>query len=134
MVSDFAEHAGAITSLAIFHDDAHIVSASKDRSFMCWDLRKDKRVSSHSQRQGGINALCLSRDQSLIITVGQERKVQLWDLREPAPVQVISPAAGPSGEATCVAAAHNGDVIATGGTDSVVRFWDLRSGGKTMAE
>ena len=134
LVSDFCEHAGAVSALAIYRDDAHVLSASRDRSFMCWDLRRDKRVSSHSQRQGGINGLCLSRDQSLIVTVGQERRIQMWDLREPAPVQVISPAAGATGEALCVASAHGRDVIATGGSDGLVRFWDLRAGGKTVAE
>ena len=133
-MSDFSEHAGAITALQIYRDDAHILSASRDRSFMCWDLRREKRVSSHTQQQGGLNDLCLSRDQSLVITVGQERKVQMWDLREAGPVQTICPAAGATGEALCVAAAHASDVIATGGSDGVVRFWDLRHGGRAMAE
>jgi WD40 repeat protein len=134
LVSAFSEHAGSVTALAIYRDDAHFLSASKDRSFICWDLRKERRVSSHCQRMGGINSLCLSRDQSLVLTVGQERKVQLWDLRESAPVQTISPAAGPSGEALCVASAHSKDVIVTGGSDGIVRFWDLRNGGRPMAE
>ncbi len=133
LVSDFSEHAGGITALKIYRDDAHILSASRDRSFMCWDLRREKRVSSHAQQQGGLNDLCLSRDQSLVITVGQERKIQMWDLREAGPVQTISPAAGESGEALCVASAHASDVIASGGSDGVVRFWDLRKSGKAMA-
>ena len=125
-----------MTALAIYRDDAHVVSASRDRSFMCWDLRKERRVSSHTQRVGGIHDLCLSRDQSLILTVGQERKLQLWDLREAQPVQSISPVAGPAGagEATCVAAAHAKDVVVTGGSDGVVRFWDLRQSGRSRAE
>ena len=133
-VSAFMEHAGAVTALAIYRDDAHVVSASRDRSFMCWDLRKERRVSAHTQRVGGINDLCLSRDQSLVLTVGQERKLQLWDLRESAPVQSVSPVAGPTGEALTVAAAHSKDVVVTGGSDGIVRFWDLRNPGRSLAE
>jgi len=133
LVSGFAEHAAAVTEVAIYRDDAHVLSASRDRSFACYDLRRERRVSSHAQRVGGINALCLSRDQSLVITVGQERKLCLWDLREAAPVQSVSPAAGPAGEALCVAAAHGRDVVATGGSDGAVRFWDLRNSGRSLA-
>ena len=100
---------------------------------MCWDLRKEKRISSHTQRAGGINAVAVSRDQSLVLTVGKEKRLQLWDLRESAPVQSFGPVHGPTGEGTCVAGAHGRDVVATGGTDGVVRLWDLRMG-RAVAE
>jgi len=128
MVSAFAEHSGGVTSLAIYADDAHVLSASSDRSFMCWDLRRERRISAHTQRAGGINALAISRDQSLVLTVGKERRLQLWDIREAAPVQSFGPVHGAAGEGTTVAAAHARDVVVTGGTDGLVRLWDLRAG------
>lgn len=64
----------------LFDDDVHAVTCSRDKSFLCWDLRREKRISSHTQRMGGINAVCLSRDQSLVLTAGQEKRITyvLW--------------------------------------------------------
>jgi hypothetical protein len=60
-------------------------------------------VSSHTQATGGISAIALTPDQSLVITAGQDKKITYWDLREPIPAQVIDPAHGIGGEATCLA-------------------------------
>lgn len=104
---------------------------------MCWDLRKERRISAHTQRAGGLHAVAITPDQSLVITSGGERKIQLWDLREPSAVSTIYPVHGLEGEATALAPSHglNGrnDLIASGGTDAVVRFWDIRMG-RMLAE
>ena len=39
MVSHLKEHASAVTGLALFDDDVHCLSCSRDRSFLCWDLQ-----------------------------------------------------------------------------------------------
>jgi len=134
MVSAFVEHGGPINDIAIYKDDAHILSCSSDKSFMCWDLRREARISSHTQRSGGINAIAISRDQSLVITSGLEGKLQLWDLREPAPVLSIAPIHGNDGHALTLAPAHSKDIVVTGGTDGIVKFWDIRSTSSPLAE
>lgn len=37
----------------------HLLSAARDRAMLVWDLKDEKRVSSHVQRMGGINSLSL---------------------------------------------------------------------------
>jgi WD40 repeat protein len=133
MVSQYTDHRGGITALAVYADDSHALSGSRDRSFRCWDLRREKCVSAHMQRGGAVAALALVRDQSLVATTGGEKKLLLWDLREAAPVQSIAPVHG-DGEGTAVASMAGRDVLATGGTDAVVRLWDVRSPGAPLAE
>lgn len=110
----------------LFDDDMHAVTCSRDKSFLCWDLRREKRISSHTQRMGGINAVCLSRDQSLVLTAGQEKRITYWDLREAHPVKSIDPAH--DGEGMCIAMSPTADVFASGGSDGVVKLWDMASG------
>ena len=58
----------------MFDDDVHALTCSRDRSFLCWDLRREKRISNHTQRMGGINAIVLSRDQTQVISSGKFEK------------------------------------------------------------
>ena len=71
LVSHLKEHSSPVTGLALFDDDAHALSCSRDRSFLCWDLRQEKRISNHTQRMGGINDVTLSRSQTKVLTIGQ---------------------------------------------------------------
>lgn len=147
LVSHLKEHERPVTGLALFDDDAHAISCSRDRSFLCWDLRAERRISCHTQRMGGINAVCLSRDQTQVLTVGQEKKISFWDLREETPIQMIDYCRSAAGgdlapapidgvalpldmnaEAFCMAVSHHGRIIATGGTDSMVKLWSKGTG------
>lgn len=42
------------------------------RSIICWDLRTEKRVSTHLHRMGGVNGVALSSDETTVITVRSE--------------------------------------------------------------
>jgi len=72
--------------MALMNDDVHLMTVSRDKSMLTWDLKLDKRVAAHSQRIGGINAIGLGWDSSIVVTAGQERSLSLWDLRQAAPI------------------------------------------------
>jgi WD40 repeat protein len=154
LVAHLKEHNARVNAVAIFDDNLHVLSCSRDRSFLCWDLQQEKRVSSHIQRMGGINAMKLSKDQQTVLTAGQEKKItcvpfvsfsqryiclkncsvkfsasvyfRFWDLRKANPEQIISPAH--DGEATCMAVSNDGTLFVTGGTDQRVKLWDFATG------
>lgn len=147
------QHTKRVTKIILFKDDIHAISCSKDRSFLCWDLQKERRVSAHTQRMGGINAITLNKgtcsvrslkifiyfgkltdfncvDQTLVVSVGQERSISLWDLRERFPIwSVTSPVEGMhDSEATCIAISHCGGFLATGGLDNKLKVWHEENG------
>jgi WD40 repeat protein len=39
LVSDFKEHSLPVTQVLLYDDDVHAISCSRDKSFLCWDLR-----------------------------------------------------------------------------------------------
>lgn len=43
-VSHLKQHGQRVTSLALFSDDVHALSVSRDRSLICWDLRSENQV------------------------------------------------------------------------------------------
>ena len=82
------QHMDEITGFALFDDDVHLLSASRDKSFYCWDLRREKAISWHTQRQGAVLDIALSHDQTQVLTVGTDGGVTFWDLRQPNPTKV----------------------------------------------
>eukprot|EP00762_Andalucia_godoyi_P002084 ANDGO_02593.mRNA.1 Cilia- and flagella-associated protein 52 len=128
MVVHLKEHTSRVAACTVFDDDAHLLTASRDKSFLCWDLRREKRVASFSQKMGGINDVALANDQCTVITVGSEKRVTYWDLRQADPVRSLEYSAGADHEASTVSLSHDNRFFATGGTDQVVRLWDTRTG------
>lgn len=55
-----------------------------------------------------------------VLSVGQERKLTYWDMRQTDPINLV-----PIGrEQLCVCASSNGNVVAVGGVDAIVRLYD----------
>lgn len=53
-VSHLKQHGQRVTSLALFSDDVHALSVSRDRSLICWDLRSESQVNFRHRR----NEMC----------------------------------------------------------------------------
>jgi WD40 repeat protein len=119
--------------VAVLRDDVHVVSASRDRSIITWDLIRERRVSQHQQRVGGINAFELSQGERDVqmVSVGQDRSLSFWDLMEAQPLQIV-PGAHVQ-ECTCVALSPEG-VLATGSADQTVKLFDFSTGRALAAE
>lgn len=133
MISTLKEHSGRVVGVAVLRDDVHVVSASRDRSIITWDLIRERRVSQHQQRVGGINAFELSQGERDVqmVSVGQDRSLSFWDLMEAQPLQIV-PGAHVQ-ECTCVALSPEG-VLATGSADQTVKLFDFSTGRALAAE
>ena len=75
MVSHLKEHTSKVTDVKVLRDDCYLVSVSRDRCMLTWDLKSEKRVGAQTQRIGGINCISLAGDK--VVTAGQERKLNL---------------------------------------------------------
>ena len=122
-----------VTGLALYEDDLHALSCSRDRSFLCWELRNEKRMTSHTQRMGGINSIALSKDQTNVFTVGQEKRLTRWDLRDQNFLEAVDLSDDQSDEASCVAVSNSGLVVATGGTKKLLKLYETAPGHKLLA-
>jgi cilia- and flagella-associated protein 52 len=45
LIAHLKEHTSKVTSVIIFSDDVHLISCSRDKSILCWDLKSQKRIS-----------------------------------------------------------------------------------------
>eukprot|EP01029_Cantina_marsupialis_P011760 TRINITY_DN2617_c0_g1_i1.p1 TRINITY_DN2617_c0_g1~~TRINITY_DN2617_c0_g1_i1.p1 ORF type:complete len:615 (-),score=172.48 TRINITY_DN2617_c0_g1_i1:90-1934(-) len=123
MVCHLKEHSKEVTAIAPFSDNTHVLTCSKDKSMLCWNIRDEKRVASLSQGMGGVNSVVLSRSEDLVISAGQDRKISFWTLRDTNPIRTLSPPGG--GETTCLAVSHDGQLLASGGSDMNFKVWRM---------
>ncbi|KAH8074385.1 WD repeat-containing protein [Aureococcus anophagefferens] len=110
-----------------------LVSHLKEHRFLCWELRNEKRMTSHTQRMGGINSIALSKDQTNVFTVGQEKRLTRWDLRDQNFLEAVDLSDDQSDEASCVAVSNSGLVVATGGTKKLLKLYETAPGHKLLA-
>lgn len=135
LISTLKEHCQAVVGVECLGDDVHVVSASRDRSIITWDLVHERRVAQHTQRVGSINAFELyradGRDATRMVSVGQDRSLSFWDLMEERALQVVPNAHAQ--ECTCASLSPHG-VLATGSKDQSVKLWDFETGALLAAE
>ena len=135
LISTLKEHCQAVVGVECLGDDVHVVSASRDRSIITWDLVHERRVAQHTQRVGSINAFELhradGRDATRMVSVGQDRSLAFWDLMEDRASQVVPGAHAQ--ECTCASLSPHG-VLATGSKDQSVKLWDFETGALLAAE
>ena len=135
LISTLKEHCQAVVGVECLGDDVHVVSASRDRSIITWDLIHERRVAQHTQRVGSINAFELhradGRDATRMVSVGQDRSLSFWDLMEDRASQVVPGAHAQ--ECTCASLSPHG-VLATGSKDQSVKLWDFETGALLAAE
>lgn len=128
LVSTFKEHRNRVVGLTVLKDDLHVVSASRDRSIITWDLVRECRVHQQTQHVGGINACVINQsnpDAMQMVSVGQDRSLSFWDLMDRDPLQIVKGAH--SQECTCADLSSQG-ILATGSKDQTVKLWDFNTG------
>ncbi|KAL0487104.1 CFAP52 [Acrasis kona] len=104
------------------------MSSSKDKSIFCWDLRKERRISSHEHRMGGVNGFVVCKDQTTIISIGSNKQVTFWDMRQPESTQIIEYTKSKAYEPICIALSHDDQFFAVGGTDQQVHLYETSTG------
>ncbi|KAJ4454932.1 putative U3 small nucleolar RNA-associated protein 21 [Paratrimastix pyriformis] len=120
LVAHLKEHTQRVTGLAVFTDEQHILSSSKDRSFLCWDLKQQRRLSSHHHRVS-LTSIALMPDQHRVLCTTADNALTFWDMSVPDPVQVVPNAH--TQIVTCCALAHEAGLFATGSADQRIRLW-----------
>jgi WD40 repeat protein len=115
-----------VTAIALYRDDTIALSASKDRCILRWDLRNEKRTICHMQRMGGINSFVVAHDYTCLISIGQDKKIVIWDIRMADPIysRFID---NEDEEGLCISQSHCGRYLVTGGTQGVLRLWEINT-------
>ena len=120
-----AGHRGHVNSTSFGADDAHVVTASDDKTARVWDLRGERpsfvALEGHKDR---VLSASLSADGTHVVTASADRTARVWDLRSAPPTFVALE--GHHGAVFSASFSTDGTHVVTASSDKTARVWDLR--------
>lgn len=126
VVSIFKGHTGYISDTA-FTDNAHVVTASGDMTCAYWDIPKTKRVREYADHLGDVLSLSLpppNTNSNLFASCGSDGYAFVWDTRSTNVAQTFFIS---DSDVNAIQFFKDGNSIATGSDDGVIRMLDLRA-------
>ncbi|OWF46478.1 WD repeat-containing protein 16 [Mizuhopecten yessoensis] len=117
------EHKGSVSDIRISKNGKSCVSSSHDGTTIIWDLEK-KRRSQIVFANTLFKCVCFNKEENQIMTSGTDRKLVYWDVSSGSQVRELDGSA--SGSINAMDITADGNVVATGGDDKILKLWDYK--------
>ena len=126
-------HTEWVSDLCLLGDQRTLVSSSADSLIKLWDLQTGLCTQTLSKHTDYVECLSYSQPSRLLASAGLSNQLYLWklDANYPTPTQCLSLPGHSGSQCQSLYAldmTSSGNLLATGGSDRVVRCWDTRSG------
>jgi WD40 repeat protein len=79
LLFDLNGHEDCVTSLVLSKDEKFLISGSKDKTVVIWNLENKKIETLLKGHEKPINCLAITRDGKFLITAGEDKKVFAWN-------------------------------------------------------
>jgi hypothetical protein len=117
-------HGGAVTALAFAPGGRTLGSGAWDGSVWLWDAAAGQPQRQLAARGGGVRAVAFTPDGKRLVAAGGQ-SLRQWEVAHgrawPAPAALTA-------AVLAAALAPDGTTLAVGGTDGLIRLWDLTAG------
>jgi|LauGreDrversion4_2_1035121.scaffolds.fasta_scaffold280299_1 WD40 repeat protein len=101
-----------------------MISGSLDTNVKVWDPRAKNCVMTFKGHNEQITCLDLSPDSSTIVSGSMDGTLKLWDIRTTKNIRTMQ--ISTVGHPKCVQFNPKDLCLAVGGTDKIVRYWELQ--------
>lgn len=115
-------HGDDITALAIVRQGRQIVSASKDRSLVLWDLQDCSALKTLQGHTGPVYALAEAADRGQVLSASEDKRICVWTLSTGDMPCVLEEHVAPVHALAVSGAGHQ---VVSGSDDGEVKVWDL---------
>lgn len=121
-----AKHTDRISSLSFSSDKKTLISGSRDKTIILWDIQKQEPTKIiQTSHRFGVLTIGLSPDEKIVASTGvREYDIILWDLDSGNPIGL--PLKGHEKFILNLAFHPNEDVLVSGGGDQII-VWDLKN-------
>lgn len=126
-----AGHTSTVRAL-LFLDNTTLASGSRDTSIRIWDVESGQ--CNHvldGHHTATIRSLAASPQSSnVFVSGGYDGKAYVWPSFPPpdGKIEPLQSLSAQEGGIYTVAMTDDGELVATGGLDSILRVWDVRTG------
>ncbi|EGR29900.1 WD40 repeat protein [Ichthyophthirius multifiliis] len=104
-----------------------LMTSSKDKSLLKWDLQNQKRIGAYVQKMGGINSFDVLNNDFCII-VGQDKKINFTNGNKLIKSVDTSSFKSYQDECMSLCVSKSGTFFVTGGTEKSVKVWNIVNG------
>jgi WD40 repeat protein len=133
----FTGHTGPVNSVVLSSNSAYALSASSDTSIKRWNVSTGRELSSWPIHRGPVRGLSVDGLGAVAVSCADDKLagLRLWgpSSGQPPPGPGQGRFIGDTTDIRCVAMAHNGLRVLTGGGDGMLRLWNVASG-RSMGE
>ncbi len=119
-IRSFDGHSGSVYGASCSANGNWIVSCSSDRTVRKWDVETGNEMLRIATVDTPIFGVALAQDEQVIMGASRSGRVFCWDVETG---NVVATFPGHAGSAYCIGCSDQ--LVASGGVDRVVRFWDL---------
>ncbi len=124
----YSQHNGSTTSVSISPCGNYGISGGDDTKLKIYDLEKTSVEMEIDSGLDGVTKILVLRDSEHILASSCKGQMKLWNVIDEKLVLTLE---GDGGSAVnCMAVSSNGDLLMSGGEDSKVVFWSLKTGAK----
>lgn len=129
-VSTLDAHDGHASGLALYDDEAKVITGGDDGFVKVWDVATEANITSaHGHTQGAV--WCVRHHSHVVLSCSTDGAMRLWDARNGLDKPIF---AVDKGHADAIAGAQmDRDKIVTSGFDSCVHIWDLKRFGSYLS-
>ncbi|KAI8319958.1 hypothetical protein GQ54DRAFT_278625 [Martensiomyces pterosporus] len=112
-------------------DPYFVYSAFSDGSIIGWDVRAQGRNAGvrMSASLSAQDVHCNPQDANMVAAITQEGRVLVWDIRSPTKA-LLNFVAHSAYRGQCIAWHPNGRFIGSGGSDQLIKIWDMKAAAK----
>jgi WD40 repeat protein len=112
-------------------DGTLLAAGAVNGKALVWDIKSDSNspfvtFDTHASR---VNALAWKPQDQSLITAGEDGKIEIWEPRSGTRAKSIE---GYRAPITCMALSHDGQVLAAGSDNGVIRLWNADSWTSTL--
>ncbi len=120
-----AQHVDAILDVSFSHDGTHLVTASRDKTAISWDVATGEPQKEFSEGHAFLasNAVFLP-DHKRLATAAVDNSVRIWDIQTGTEQKKFEH----TGRSAAIDVSADSRLLLTGSDEKTVRIWDIESG------
>ncbi|MDR1901373.1 MAG: WD40 repeat domain-containing protein [Treponema sp.] len=118
-------HRGEVTALAFNAEGTQLVSGSKDRTVILWDIATGNQIWTGNVHTGDIRSAAFSPGGNLVCSGSVDAAIKVWDATTGSVLRTLS---GHTGSVESLAFNSDGKRLLSGSWDKTVRLWNPDTG------